>query len=106
MSFRDRSTPVVAASGRIVIHIGRDIQTPDIPAALRLLRPEQTESAIDPDAAHYFLSKIELCTGAVPTLARWRKRLFIATSHITAGAADEFGLPRDRTLIVGSQIDV
>ena len=49
---------------------------------------------------------IELRPGDEPTLARWRKRLFIATSHITADAADEFGLPRDRTLIVGSHIDV
>jgi KUP system potassium uptake protein len=81
-------------------------ETPDVPAALRLLRPEQTEGEIDPDAANYFLSKIELRAGDQPTLARWRKRLFIATSHITADAADEFGLPRDRTLIVGSHIDV
>jgi KUP system potassium uptake protein len=81
-------------------------ETPDVPAALRLLRPEQTEGEIDPDTAHYFLSKIELRAGDRPTLARWRKRLFIATAHITADAADEFGLPRDRTLIVGSHIDV
>jgi KUP system potassium uptake protein len=81
-------------------------ETPDVPAALRLLRPEQTEGEIDPDAANYFLSKIELRAGDQPTLARWRKGLFIATSHITADAADEFGLPTDRTLIVGSHIDV
>jgi KUP system potassium uptake protein len=39
-------------------------------------------------------------------LARWRKRLFIATSHITADAAEHFGLPRDRTVIMGSHIEV
>ena len=81
-------------------------ETPDVPAALRLLRPEQTEGEIDPDTASYFLSKIELRPGDQPTMARWRKRLFIATSHITADAADELGLPRDRTLMVGSHIDV
>ena len=37
---------------------------------------------------------------------RWRKRLFIATSHITADAAEYFGLPRDRTVIMGSHIEV
>ena len=34
---------------------------------------------------------------ANPDTARWHKRLFLATSHITADAADYFGLPRDRT---------
>jgi hypothetical protein len=28
------------------------------------------------------------------TVAGWRKRLFIATSYITADAAEYFGLPR------------
>jgi KUP system potassium uptake protein len=36
----------------------------------------------------------------------WRKRLFIATSHITADAAAHFGLPLSRTVIVGSRIEV
>ena len=39
-------------------------------------------------------------------MAPWRKRLFIATSHITADAAGHFGLPLDRTVIVGSRIEV
>ena len=39
-------------------------------------------------------------------MSRWRKRLFLATSQITADAADYFGLPRDRTLIVGSTIEI
>jgi len=82
------------------------LETPDVPGALRTLEPEQTEGPIDLDNAFYFLSKIELMTGDTPTMARWRKRLFIATSHITADAAEQFGLPRDRTLIVGSQIEV
>jgi KUP system potassium uptake protein len=39
-------------------------------------------------------------------MAPWAKRLFIATSYITADAAEYFGLPRDRTVIMGSQIEV
>jgi len=120
MSVETQLTPRVPAGDRIevddlgfaddgITHITARYgytETPDVPAALRLLRPEQTEGEIDPDAATYFLSKIELRAGDQPTLARWRKRLFIATSHITADAADEFGLPKDRTLIIGSHIDV
>ena len=39
-------------------------------------------------------------------MSRWRKNLFLATSHITADAAEYFGLPRDRTVIIGSRIEV
>jgi len=52
------------------------------------------------------LSKIELQRGNQPTMATWRKRLFIATAHIAADAANSFNLPRDRTVIMGSHIDV
>ena len=44
--------------------------------------------------------------GHTPGMSRWRKRLFIATSRITADAAEYFQLPRDRTLIVGSRIEL
>lgn len=39
-------------------------------------------------------------------MTRWRKRLFVATAQITADAAEYFGLSRDRTIIMGSQISV
>ncbi len=39
-------------------------------------------------------------------MAAWRKRLFIATSHITADAAAYFGLPLDRTVIIGSRLQI
>ena len=82
------------------------METPDIPAALSTLDPAATEGQLQLDQASYFLSKIELERGNAPTMAPWRKRLFIATSHITADAAEYFGLPRDRTVIMGSHIEV
>jgi KUP system potassium uptake protein len=78
----------------------------DVPAALRLLRPGQTEGPVDLDQASYFLSKIELTRGPEPTMASWRKRLFVATSYVTADAAEFLGLPRDRTVIMGSRMEV
>ena len=39
-------------------------------------------------------------------MTRWRKQLFLATSRVTADAAEYFGLPRERTVIMGSRIDV
>ena len=64
------------------------------------------ECVIDVDQASYFLSTIDLYPGDAPGLSRWRKSLFLATSHITADASDYFGLPRDRTVIMGSRIEV
>jgi KUP system potassium uptake protein len=82
------------------------METPDVPATLAMLTPEQTEGPLHLDQASYFLSTIELRRGPAPTMAPWRKRLFIATSHITADAAEHFGLPRDRTVIMGWHIEV
>ncbi len=82
------------------------METPDVPAALKSLDPAKTEGPLQLDEASYFLSKIELQRGPEPTMAAWRKRLFIATSYITADAAEYFVLPRDRTVIMGSHIEV
>jgi KUP system potassium uptake protein len=82
------------------------LETPDVPRALAPLTTEQTEGGIDLSDATYFLSKIELQTGRTPGLAMWRKRLFIATSHITADAAEHFGLPRNQTVLLGEHVEV
>ncbi|MFD9591104.1 potassium transporter Kup [Streptomyces sp. NPDC059980] len=82
------------------------METPDVPDTLAMLDPAKTEGPLRLDQASYFLSKIELRRGEAPTMAPWRKRLFIATSHITADAAEHFSLPRDRTVIMGSHIEV
>jgi KUP system potassium uptake protein len=82
------------------------METPDVPAALRMLEPATLERPLRLDEASFFLSKIELRAGAAPTMAHWRKLLFIATSYITADAAEHFCLPRDRTVLMGSHIEV
>ncbi|WP_329416201.1 KUP/HAK/KT family potassium transporter [Nocardia vinacea] len=89
----------------VTAHFGY-METPNVPHTLRLLDPTQTEGRISVDGASYYLSKIELKKGAAPTMAAWRKRLFIATSYITADAAEYFGLPGERTVIMGSRIEV
>ncbi|MFF0146915.1 KUP system potassium uptake protein [Amycolatopsis sulphurea] len=82
------------------------MESTDVPRALALLKPADTEGPLDLEGASYFLSKIELRRGPEPTMAGWRKRLFIATSYITADAAEHFALPRDRTVVMGSHIEV
>lgn len=82
------------------------LDLPDVPSVIRQLAETETERPVDADHATYFLSTIELVRGEDPTMATWRKRLFLATSHITADAAEYFRLPRDRTVIMGSHIEV
>ncbi|MFC0110189.1 potassium transporter Kup [Kibdelosporangium aridum] len=77
-----------------------------VPEALAMLDADKAEGRMQLDQVSYFLSKIELQRGDAPTMAPWRKRLFIATSYIAADAAEHFALPRNRTVIMGSHIDV
>ncbi|HNM86470.1 MAG TPA: KUP/HAK/KT family potassium transporter [Mycobacterium sp.] len=82
------------------------MERPDVPRALRLVDPLSGEGPIDLDRASYFLSKLDLVAGDQPTMAPWRKRLFIATSYITGDAAAYFGLPLERTVIIGARLQV
>jgi KUP system potassium uptake protein len=78
----------------------------DVPGALALLDPTATEGRLRLESASYFVSKIELWDGDAPTMARWRKRLLITTSHLAADTAENFALPHDHTVVMGAQIEV
>jgi KUP system potassium uptake protein len=80
----------------------------NVPDLLPLIRAaaEAADNRIDEDNLSYFVSRIELVPGQTPGMSRWRKRLFIATSRITADAAEYFQLPRERTVIMGSRIEL
>jgi KUP system potassium uptake protein len=78
----------------------------DVPSVLRLIAEEDVECPLEVDEASYFLSTIDLHLSDRAGLPRWRKRLFLATSRISTDAAEYFHLPRDRTVIMGSQVEV
>jgi KUP system potassium uptake protein len=82
------------------------MERPHVCEALRLLDPEQTEGQIAIDDASYFLSKLEVTTGDAPTMSAWRKHLFVATSYLSTDAAAYFGLPPERTVIMGERTEV
>jgi KUP system potassium uptake protein len=77
-----------------------------IPGLLPLIREAGIEGSSPDGKLSYFVSRIELVQGDAPGMSRWRKRLFIATSRITADAAESFRLPRERTVIMGSRIEL
>jgi len=78
----------------------------NVPDLLPLIRDADAGHPLLDDHLSYFVSRIELVQGHEPGMSRWRKRLFIATSRITADAAEYFRLPRERTVIMGSRIDL
>ena len=89
----------------ITVRFGYTERT-DVPAALRALTAQQTEGVLDLDDATYFLSKLDVRESTRPGFARWRKRLYLATAHLNTDASDHFDLPRDRVIVMGSQIDL
>jgi KUP system potassium uptake protein len=78
----------------------------DIPEVLREARGLSDELDLDPDTAFYFLSRITIERCHRPGMSTWRKRLFIGMSHNAATPAAYFKLPIDRTVVMGSRIEL
>ena len=120
LSIETMPVPHVPAAGRIaiddlgykddrIIHVTARFGYMDqasVPALLPLIRKADIESPLDDGDLSYFVSTISLRLGTTPGMSRWRKRLFLATSRLTADAAEHFRLPRERTVIMGSRIEL
>jgi KUP system potassium uptake protein len=77
----------------------------DVPAALRLCRKQGLlERNLDLEHAAYHVSRIAITPTDASPFTRWRKKLFIAMARNAASPIDAFRLPRESTVIVGSQI--
>jgi KUP system potassium uptake protein len=81
-------------------------EMPNVPEVLREANERGLEAPLDPSDASYFLSKLDLVATDTPGLSRWRKRLFLATAELAADPVDYFVLPRDRTVLLGSQCEI
>jgi KUP system potassium uptake protein len=78
----------------------------DVPRALARAPAGRLERAIDLERASYFLTRIGAVPTDAPTMHPWRKRLFIALWRNQADPTLYYGLPDDRTVIMGSLVDV
>jgi KUP system potassium uptake protein len=111
ISTRDKFSVQILGQGLFkVIHVTmrcgyRNRQ--DVPAALSLARKQGLlERNLDLEHASYFLSHITIRPSDFRGMARWRKKLFVLMARNAASPIEHFGLPADRTVIMGSQIDV
>ena len=76
-----------------------------IPDALAEARKQGLlERNLDLEHASYFVSRITITPTEAPGMRRWRKSLFIAMARNATSAIDHFGLPTERTVIMGSQV--
>ncbi|MBV9193762.1 MAG: KUP/HAK/KT family potassium transporter [Solirubrobacterales bacterium] len=88
----------------VTIRVGyRDSQ--DVPAALALARKQGLLSRnLDLEHAAYIVSRMTITPSADSGMARWRKALFIAMARNAATPMDQFKLPAERTVMMGSQV--
>ena len=77
----------------------------DVPEALRLCRMRGLlETNLDLEHAAYFVSRIAITPTDAPVMRRWRKKLFVAMARNASSPIEHFGLPADRTVMMGSQV--
>jgi KUP system potassium uptake protein len=78
-----------------------------IPEALALARKQGLlERNLDLEHASYFVSRISITPTDAPGMQQWRKKLFVAMARNAASPIEAFGLPSDRTVMMGSQVAV
>jgi KUP system potassium uptake protein len=93
-----------ARLSQVTVRIGYQ-DTLNVPEALQLCRKQgRLERNLDLEHASYFVSRITITPTDAPGMELWRKNLFIAMARNAASPIDHFGLPGDRTVIMGSQI--
>ena len=80
--------------------------TPDVPRFLRLAADLGLETETEVDGAVYFVSHGAVEPTSAPGMAWWRKRLFVAMARNSASPVEYFRLPPERTVTVGSQIEL
>ena len=79
----------------------------DCPAALVQARKEGLlERNLDLEHASYVVSRMMITPTDSPGMHRWRKALFIAMARNAASPIEQFRLPPERTVMMGSQVQL
>jgi KUP system potassium uptake protein len=79
------------------------METPDVPRVIALCEPHGLTAA--PMETSYFLGRERLLPTGQASMAQWRKKLFIVMSRNAQSAAQFFGLPPNRVVELGAQIE-
>ncbi len=95
-----------------IVHIDAEFgfqDRTDFPEVLKRASAHPTSALggpVDPDTASYFVSRITLRRSERPGMSTWRKVLFIGLAHNAASQAEFLCLPDDRTVVMGSHVEL
>jgi KUP system potassium uptake protein len=99
---RVRVQPLGQGFYRVLVQSGF-METPNVPEILALCEGEGLHAA--PMETSYYLGREQLLATGSSGMARWRKRLFVVMSRNAQSAARFFGLPPNRVVELGAQIE-
>jgi KUP system potassium uptake protein len=80
------------------------METPNMLEVMRLCR--QAGISIKDNDTSYYLGRETLVEGKQPVMATWRRRLFSFLSRNARAATDFFGIPPNRVVELGTQIEL
>jgi KUP system potassium uptake protein len=79
------------------------METPNIPEVLRYCAARGIQTK--PQDTSFYLGRERLIPTGPATMARWRKQIFIFMSRNARSASDYFGIPPNRVVELGAQIE-
>jgi len=88
---------------RVMLHYGF-MEQPDVPRDLAPLADKGIP--LEPMRTSYFVGRNSYVEAARPALPRWQQKLFLVLARFAVSAADFFGLPANRTVELGSRIEI
>ncbi|MEO6434312.1 MAG: potassium transporter Kup [Tepidisphaeraceae bacterium] len=80
------------------------METPDVVKVIEKLEPWGVRNR--PGETSYFLGRERLLPTGTGALAKWRKNLYIFMSRNTPSAAEFFGIPPNRAVELGAQMEL
>lgn len=80
------------------------METPDVTSILDTVRKDGV--AVQPFDVVYYVSRENILPNGSSPIARWRKKVFIFMARNARSAADFFGIPPNRAVELGSQVEL
>ena len=80
------------------------METPDLPSALELSAKQGL--AFDLMETSFFISHAVIIPTTKPSMAMWRKRLFVGLSKNAMNAAEFFNIPANRVVEMGTRVEI
>jgi KUP system potassium uptake protein len=96
--------PLAHGFWRVTVNFGF-MEEPNVADALARVRDSRLR--IDPQRVTYFLGRETLiATKKVANMALWREKLFVTMARNAMNATNYFGLPPDRVVELGAQLEI